>query len=336
MEIICPHCDFSRIVPDDKIPATAEMATCPKCGQKFRFRTLEESAPQVRDAAPRTAPAPERSVAPPAPPLPYENEPADQRTPSSESRPASPAPEGDVFSGLDALGERDEQRDPQRRSWARSYEDDAYDGNREEEVPWERLDVYGFFPGLFQTIKRAMLHPQQFFASMPLGRGFMRPMVFYVLLSMVYAIMQYAFESLGLSMLGRMTDQGEMMGAGEFVGMGAASALILLLYPIVFTVGLFLMAAIYHLFLSLFQAASSGFEGTFRAVAYGSAPSILTVVPILGWMVASVWTLVVTIIGLKTIHRTTYARVLIALCAQIITFILLIGFIIYLIHGMIN
>lgn len=40
MVIRCPHCQFSRSITLDKIPATAEVATCPKCNQRFRFRTL--------------------------------------------------------------------------------------------------------------------------------------------------------------------------------------------------------------------------------------------------------------------------------------------------------
>lgn len=38
MLIECPYCDFSREVPDDKIPPTRENATCPKCKKKFKFR----------------------------------------------------------------------------------------------------------------------------------------------------------------------------------------------------------------------------------------------------------------------------------------------------------
>lgn len=40
MVIRCPHCQFSRSITLDKIPATAEIATCPKCKQRFRFRTI--------------------------------------------------------------------------------------------------------------------------------------------------------------------------------------------------------------------------------------------------------------------------------------------------------
>jgi predicted Zn finger-like uncharacterized protein len=42
MRITCPECGFTRNVPDDKVPATSAMATCPKCRHRFRFRELDE------------------------------------------------------------------------------------------------------------------------------------------------------------------------------------------------------------------------------------------------------------------------------------------------------
>jgi len=42
MRIICPDCGFSRDVPDDKVPATTAVATCPKCRSRFRFRHFDD------------------------------------------------------------------------------------------------------------------------------------------------------------------------------------------------------------------------------------------------------------------------------------------------------
>jgi len=41
MHISCPKCHFKRSVNSKQIPASATMATCPKCEGKFRFRDLE-------------------------------------------------------------------------------------------------------------------------------------------------------------------------------------------------------------------------------------------------------------------------------------------------------
>lgn len=42
MVIRCPHCQFSRSITLEKIPSTAEIATCPRCNQRFRFRTISK------------------------------------------------------------------------------------------------------------------------------------------------------------------------------------------------------------------------------------------------------------------------------------------------------
>lgn len=38
MRITCPQCGFFRELPDNKIPVTSTMATCPKCRHRFKFR----------------------------------------------------------------------------------------------------------------------------------------------------------------------------------------------------------------------------------------------------------------------------------------------------------
>ena len=48
MRITCPQCGFFRELPDNKIPVTSTMATCPKCRHRFKFRP-DPIAPRERD-----------------------------------------------------------------------------------------------------------------------------------------------------------------------------------------------------------------------------------------------------------------------------------------------
>lgn len=92
MLIRCPECHFERTIDTDAIPATATVATCPKCGNRFRFRDPQtgrpvadqpedgrkssvgaSSAPDSSTAEAPAARAAERAV-PPAPHLPTERE----------------------------------------------------------------------------------------------------------------------------------------------------------------------------------------------------------------------------------------------------------------------
>ncbi|MDL2307578.1 zinc-ribbon domain-containing protein [Desulfovibrio sp. OttesenSCG-928-C06] len=51
MLIRCPECSFTRQINDSKVPAGSEYATCPKCKQRFRFRTLSPEEIESAQAA---------------------------------------------------------------------------------------------------------------------------------------------------------------------------------------------------------------------------------------------------------------------------------------------
>ena len=53
-------------------------------------------------------------------------------------------------------------------------------------------------------------------------------------------------------------------------------------------------------------------EGTFRVVAYGQMTQIFGAVPLLGGLIGSLWYVVVLVVGLREIHETSYARVILA------------------------
>ena len=61
MIVKCPECAHVRSVSEDFIPAKAEFATCPRCGSRFRFRTVP------KDPLPKIAAAPLLQEQPPAP-----------------------------------------------------------------------------------------------------------------------------------------------------------------------------------------------------------------------------------------------------------------------------
>lgn len=50
MKIICPHCNFSREVPAEKIPDRPVKVTCPKCQQGFSFDKTAAAAAAAFDA----------------------------------------------------------------------------------------------------------------------------------------------------------------------------------------------------------------------------------------------------------------------------------------------
>ncbi len=322
MEITCPQCGFARTVPDERIPERAEIATCPKCKHKFQFRTVGETVPPppLLAAHPIDDPASHRTQSEPqnAPEAEsgHQTGRADNgENTSSEKTPferassgKASADNGDFWDSLASMGSpHQESGDPD------SAEEVTRDG--EIEVPWERLDIYGFFPGIWETIKRAMLRPAAFFQAMPVGSGQIKPLIFYLLIAEFQIVLQMLWDMTGVT--------SGMTGEGE--AMGISAAMLLVGYPIILTMLLYIMAVLVHACLNMVGGATRGFEGTFRALTYGSAPMVLTLTPFIGPLVGAIWSLIVTFSGYKYIHRTTTAKVILAMLLPLIPFILLLA-----------
>jgi predicted Zn finger-like uncharacterized protein len=66
MKIVCPHCSFSREVPDTQVPDRPVRVTCPQCQQAFAFDKTAALAADTVDAAFGEEPAaPAGEAAPP-------------------------------------------------------------------------------------------------------------------------------------------------------------------------------------------------------------------------------------------------------------------------------
>ncbi len=105
MLIRCPQCQFERDIDTGAIPATATMATCPRCGQRFRFRDAA-GAPSHLPAPPETpredSPAREERVAPVPAPVAVPVPPSGRRLPT-EQEGDDPLPPGAVIPDLPYL-----------------------------------------------------------------------------------------------------------------------------------------------------------------------------------------------------------------------------------------
>ena len=373
MEIICPECQFSREVDETKIPAKSQVATCPKCQTKFKFRDLPEEdfaieepeavEPAKEDPAPKGPrqaslldPEPAKPAKPAEPAKPKATFPKlsapgedpgeelwdklggmappekpEQPAPEPESHTApephaapepEPAPRPEPFADARPSAQDDPRPVP---GWTGEFNDDfpdpmQFEDEPEEEQgapmqvppPFEQLDRYGFFHGLFLTIKLILISPRLFFSVMPVGGGLAKPLTFTILVTMIQSFAQYIWGMAGLSS----SVAPEDAAAG---GMSATmtALVMLLLLPAFITVAQFLLTGIYHLLLTLMRAGSRGFEGTFRALVYSNAPIVLGIFPMpfkeleLAWMfIVAVWGLVLTIMGLRYIHKTSYAKVI--------------------------
>lgn len=434
MRITCPQCGFFRELPENKVPVTSTMATCPKCRHRFRFRPelapTWQQEPRLIDlhgeAAART-PAPEpgreegsswRRGHDRKPPVPAEPEPADtpeiphpaqvanpdqpdgeeyretppprrfsrfhaaalsvepDPEPEPEPRDVAPAPQEpeptppeqapeepvsarepveDVAEArqepprdepparpdpmpepsdadepqpdprpkrLDKDGVRDiwarlkAMDEPKSSRTARDRDDRDEDEEREDipretdPIPWERQDIYGFFPGLFLTLRQILLHPMAFFTAMPEGRPRSKALVFNLLISEFLLVIDFLWSLGGMPSQLTATGQGT---AGDSNSLGFLLAL--LLVPPILAIGVFLDAWLTQLLLLLFRNARKNVSETFRVMCYSAAPMVLSAIPVAGQILSPlilVWYMALQAIGLRQLHQGGYTQILAA------------------------
>ena len=188
------------------------------------------------------------------------------------------------------------------------------DGN-----PWEQRDRLGFFPALFENVKLFVTSPTEAFARTRRSGDYASPLIFAILVGWAGAIVSQFWgllfqASIFSAFPGRMEDQfGFLLASGIGFGIGFFATLILA--PIFVAIFLFIWSGILHLCLVVVSAlgeSESGFEGTFRAVGYSSVAQLGQVVPVVGGLIALVWSIFLLVVGLSDLHRTTQGKALAA------------------------
>jgi len=186
-------------------------------------------------------------------------------------------------------------------------------------APFADRQGRGFFGALFQTWKLVAIEPQKFFTHVRIQVG--SAILFGVLLAWLgNAIGGLLTLGLRLSSLGEVErslsglppEQAEhfrelmekvavFMTPRFAIGSIIASPLGTLVY-------MFVVAGVVHLLLMMFRGARRGFEATLLVVAYSCGLHLFNAVPEIGPLVGLVWQVVVLVIGLAAIHRTSTGK----------------------------
>jgi hypothetical protein len=98
-------------------------------------------------------------------------------------------------------------------------------------------------------------------------------------------------------------------------------------------VGLYIVAGVLHVVLLILRGANRGYGATLRVFCFSAGPQLFTIVPFIGPAVGGVWSLVVTVIGLREVHKTTTGKAVAAVLLP--TFFLLMLVALMIIAGMV-
>ncbi|HHT9120547.1 MAG TPA: YIP1 family protein [Candidatus Hypogeohydataceae bacterium YC41] len=161
-------------------------------------------------------------------------------------------------------------------------------------------------PRLWEDIlssgKDIIFRPQVFFQAMPTTEGYLQPLLF---ASTIFLIV-LAYNVL-LIVTGLPFPNGQEMKDKALGNVMLKAGILYLLWIL----GLFLGAAVLHLSFKLLKGKAQ-FQGTFRLLAYSTMANFLSLVPLLGQYLSSVYALVLIMLGGRYVHGLSTPRAIAA------------------------
>jgi hypothetical protein len=185
------------------------------------------------------------------------------------------------------------------------------------EFPWPPREDDSVLTALATTWKESVFHPTDFFRRMPREFDFGWVLGYYLIVGVAAAGLTLFWTMvLGPSLMERLWPN-TLQPANPIVDF--------LLSPLFMLMGLFIGAAVIHLFLLMFRGARHGFGTTLRVFCFCAGPFLFEVVPFLGAPVGGIWSLVMTVIGLREAHETSTGKVVAAVLVPMFFMLLLAG-----------
>ncbi len=181
-------------------------------------------------------------------------------------------------------------------------------------LPWEQPG-YPAVEGLYETAKLFLLNPGEGFARMSTAGDLGRPLLFVVLLGWVGIIAGQLYQLMMPGIPWRYFPG--MERSANFAVRPLFTVFMMVCAPILVLLAVFIWSAILHLFLLVVGAGERGFSATVRVVCYAGATQVLQVVPLCGGFIATIWSIVLEIIGLATAHRTSQGKAAVAVLLPI-------------------
>jgi hypothetical protein len=177
-------------------------------------------------------------------------------------------------------------------------------------LPWDERQARGFFNTFVETLVMVLTKPDAAFRAMKIEGGLVEPLIYALIGGWLGGVVAFLF-SLGFKSVGLFGSRNNAFGM--LTGMGIGSIAFIILLPVIIVIGLFIGAAIVHLCLMIVGGANKTFETTFRVLAFSQGSTgPLQMIPVCGGLIAGVWGLVVTCIGLARAHETGTERAVFA------------------------
>lgn len=170
-----------------------------------------------------------------------------------------------------------------------------------EDAPWERRAELGLWRAIYLTFVSVLFSPSAFFRKITPGKGMTEPMAFGLLSGSLGFMFGLFWNFLLVS--------GVIMSFSdrflEQVPLNWVFLFVLILSPVFVLMDMFIKAGVIHVLMLIFRDGKGGFGGTFRTITYGQSTKVLSLIPFIGGVVGWFWNLIIVIVGLKEMHKTS-------------------------------
>ncbi len=168
-------------------------------------------------------------------------------------------------------------------------------------------------------VRRVVLQPVGFFAALPRSGSLLNPLIFALICTEISAILGGILRLAGVGegfVAGYGFQVPENQDFGEFIGS-------VIFAPIGGVIGVFVVAGIGQLVIRLVVGATnSGFGATFRVASYTGVTSLVSWIPIVGWLLG-LYGIYLAVVGIREMHETTTGKaVLVVLIPAIVVVVL--------------
>ncbi len=184
--------------------------------------------------------------------------------------------------------------------------------------PWERREELGALRAYWQTWKAVLTFPGRFFANLEVPGALWGPFLFGLITGLVGSLINMMWQ---VALLERNPTLQSLLSNLDAPASRVIPVLVALL-PLAVSLQLFFLAGVYHVMILLLSGGGKGFSGTFGVVCYAAAPDLFYAVPFCGGIVAGIWSLFLTIVGLREVHQISGSRAALAVLVPLLSCIM--------------
>jgi hypothetical protein len=204
----------------------------------------------------------------------------------------------------------------QHREMARSFEGQVREiSSGDVSSPWESGE--GIIWAFLRTTRDSLFSPTQFFRKVAKGEGYWSPLIYGVICGIIGFGIAILWQWLLVSRFIRIPTI-------SFIPYSFILLIITFTLPFVMALSILIGSAVTHFCLMIVGGNRNGFQPTFRAISYSWSGNLFEIVPFIGSAVGGIYTLILTIIGVREVHGISTGKAVLAVLLPLIVIGLLI------------